>query len=50
MIQLIRELFSFMAQRKKLWLFPIILVLLALGALIVLSEGSVLAPFIYTLF
>ncbi len=44
------ELFSFLKSRKKLWFFPIILLMVAIGGLIVLSEGSVLAPFIYTLF
>jgi drug/metabolite transporter superfamily protein YnfA len=44
-----RELWGFMRQNKKWWLLPIVLVLLLLGALIMLS-GSVLAPFIYTLF
>ena len=44
------ELFEFMKERKKLWLAPIIIIMLALGALIVLSQGSAIAPFIYTLF
>jgi hypothetical protein len=44
------ELWAFMRQRKKFWLFPIILVLLLLGTLLVLTEGSAVAPFIYTLF
>jgi hypothetical protein len=44
------ELWAFMRQRKKLWLLPIVLILLALGALIVLTESSAIAPFIYTLF
>ena len=46
----ILELFKFLYVRKKLWLFPVILVLIIFGMLIVLSQGSVLAPFIYTLF
>jgi hypothetical protein len=45
-----RELWSFMKQRKKWWLVPIILVLLLVGALLVFAQGSVLAPFIYTIF
>lgn len=45
-----RELWAFMKVRKKFWLLPIILVLLTLGALIVLTQGSAVAPFIYTLF
>jgi hypothetical protein len=44
------ELWAFMKVRKKWWLGPIILVLLFLSLLIVLTEGSALAPFIYTLF
>lgn len=45
-----RELWLFMKHRKKFWLAPIVLVLLLLGALIVFTEGSALAPLIYTLF
>jgi hypothetical protein len=44
------ELWAFLKERKKFWLLPIITVLLALGALLVLTQGSVVAPFIYTLF
>ena len=44
------ELWAFMRVRKKWWLGPIIFVLLLLGMLVVLTEGSALAPFIYTLF
>jgi hypothetical protein len=44
------ELWSFMKVRKKWWLLPIIIVLLLLGALLVFAQGSVLAPFIYTIF
>jgi hypothetical protein len=44
------ELWAFLRERKKFWLLPIITVLLVLGALIVLTQGSVVAPFIYTLF
>lgn len=46
----LRELWAFMRERKKFWLLPIILVLLVFGALLVLTEGSAVAPFIYTLF
>jgi hypothetical protein len=46
----IKELWSFLRQNKKLWLFPIILVMVSLGGLLVLAQGSVVAPFIYTLF
>ncbi|MCA9498841.1 MAG: DUF5989 family protein [Nitrospirales bacterium] len=44
------ELWGFMRERKKFWLAPIIIMLLLLGGLIILSEGSAVAPFIYTLF
>lgn len=50
MIDFIKDLWGFMKVRKKFWLAPIILVLLLLGVLIVLSQGSAVAPFIYTLF
>jgi hypothetical protein len=46
----LKELWAFMRERKKFWLLPIILVLLLFGALLVLTEGSAVAPFIYTLF
>ena len=45
-----RELWLYLRVRKKWWLAPMIVVLLALGALAVFTEGSALAPFIYTLF
>lgn len=44
------ELFTFLKKRKKLWLLPIIAILLILGVLIVLTSSSVVAPFIYTIF
>jgi hypothetical protein len=50
MLDLIKDLWAFMKVRKKFWLAPIIIVLLLLGGLIVLSQGSAVAPFIYTLF
>ncbi|MDC1536972.1 DUF5989 family protein [Candidatus Thioglobus sp.] len=46
----IKELWMFFKVRKKFWLFPIFLVLLIFGGLIILSQGSAVAPFIYTLF
>ena len=46
----IKELWQFMRIRKKFWLLPILLVLALFGALIVLSQGSAVAPFIYTFF
>ncbi len=50
MIELLRDLWLFMRVRKKFWLAPIVLILVLLGGLIVLAEGSAVAPFIYTLF
>ena len=44
------ELLEFLRERKKYWLLPIILVLAIFGILIVLSQGSAVAPFIYTIF
>ena len=49
-MDLIKELWEFLSVRKKLWLVPIIVILMILGGLIILSQGSVVAPFIYTLF
>jgi hypothetical protein len=46
----LRDLIGFFGARKKYWLIPIVLVLLAFGLLIVLTSGSAIAPFIYTLF
>lgn len=50
MREFVVELWKFMKQRKKFWLLPMIVILLALGVLIVLTQGSAIAPFIYTLF
>jgi hypothetical protein len=44
------ELWAFMRERKKFWLLPIVLVLVAVGGLIFAVQGSAIAPFIYTLF
>lgn len=46
----IKELLFFLNKRKKLWLAPIILIIVILGGLLILGQGSVLAPFIYTIF
>jgi|TARA_B110000238_G_C16130881_1_gene441382 hypothetical protein len=46
----IKELFSFMSHRKKFWLIPILLMMALFGGLIVMTQGSAVAPFIYTLF
>lgn len=50
MLDLLKDLWDFLRVRKKFWMAPIIIVLLLLGALIVLTQGSAVAPFIYTLF
>jgi hypothetical protein len=47
---LVGELWGFMKVRKKWWLLPIILTMLLVGAMLVFAQGSVLAPFIYTIF
>jgi hypothetical protein len=49
-MEFLKDLWGFLMQRKKFWLLPVILVLLAFGALIVLTGGSAIAPFIYSLF
>ncbi len=50
MLSFIKEFYDFLKERKKYWLIPIILVLGFFGILIVLSQGSAVAPFIYTIF
>ena len=50
MWDLIKDLFGLMRNRKKYWLSPIIVMMILLGSLIVLTQGSVVSPFIYTLF
>ena len=49
-MEFLKELWDFLRVRKKLWLAPIILVMIVLGGLLILAQGSVVAPFIYTLF
>jgi hypothetical protein len=49
-MSLLKELWMFMKIRKKFWLAPILILMLLLGALIVLAQGSAVAPFVYTLF
>jgi hypothetical protein len=46
----LKELWAYMRARKKYWLLPILIMMTILGGLIVLTEGSAIAPFIYTLF
>lgn len=50
MVDLLRDLWGFMKERKKFWLGPLFLVMALLGSLLVLAQGSAVAPFIYTLF
>jgi hypothetical protein len=49
-LSILREFWSFLRIRKKWWLAPIVILLLTLGLILVLTEGSALAPFIYSLF
>ena len=49
-MDLIKELFIFLKIRKKIWLAPIIIVILIFGGLLIIAQGSIVAPFIYTLF
>jgi hypothetical protein len=46
----LKEIFAFLGKRKKLWLAPVITVIILLGGLLIIAQGSVIAPFIYTLF
>lgn len=50
LFELLGDLWGFLNERKKFWLLPLIVTLVLLGALVVLTHGSALAPFIYTLF
>ena len=50
MLSFIKEMWGFLRQRKKFWLLPLLLVMALLGVLIVMAQGSAIAPFIYTLF
>ena len=50
MIALARELFAYMRARKKFWLLPILIVVAFFGGLLILAQGSAVAPFIYTVF
>jgi hypothetical protein len=50
MLSIVRELWRFLRVRKKYWLLPIVLMLGTMGGLVVLTKGSAVAPFIYTLF
>jgi hypothetical protein len=50
MLDLLKDLWAFMRERRKYWLAPVLILLVLLGALLVVGQGSVVAPFIYTLF
>ena len=50
MLDLFKDLWDYMKLRKKFWMLPIVILLILLGALLVLAQGSAVAPFIYTLF
>jgi len=50
MLELAKELWAFLRAQKKYWMAPIIIVLVLFGALMIFAQGSVVAPFIYTLF
>jgi Family of unknown function (DUF5989) len=50
MLDFVRELWAFIRGRRKYWLIPVLVMLAVFGGLIVLTKGSVVAPFIYTLF
>ena len=49
-MEFLSDIFQFLKERKKFWLAPVILILVLLGGLLVLAQGSAVAPFIYTLF
>lgn len=49
-MEMIRELWAFLRARRKFWLWPVFAMMVILGALIVFTQGSAIAPFIYTLF
>ena len=50
MLSFIREFWQFLRARKKFWLLPLLIVMLAVGGLLIIAQGSAIAPFIYTLF
>ena len=49
-MEFLKEFWTFLSVRKKLWLTPIVIIMLILGGLLILAQGSVVAPFIYTIF
>lgn len=50
MISTVRELWSFLRIRKKMWLMPVIMLMVIIGVLLITAQGSAVAPFIYTIF
>ena len=50
MLEVLFEIIKFLRQRKRLWMFPIVLIMVLIGALLIAVQGSVIAPFVYTLF
>jgi len=50
MLNFLKEFFVFLIKRKKFWIYPIVIILLIFGSLLVLTQGTVVAPFIYTIF
>ena len=50
MLDFVREMFAFLRQRRKFWLAPVLVMMCILAGVLVLTQGSALAPFIYTLF
>lgn len=50
MFDILKELMSFLIQRKKFWLIPLVFILVLIGAVLVVGQGSTLSPFIYTIF
>jgi hypothetical protein len=49
-VNFLTEFFIFLKERRKLWLAPLIIIMLIFGGLLILAQGTVVAPFIYTLF
>jgi len=50
MMSMLQELWAYLSARKKWWLLPVLMVLLVMGGLLILAQGSAVAPFIYTIF
>ena len=50
MLDILKELFAFLIERKKFWLIPLVIAIVLIGVLLVVGQGTTLAPFIYTIF